>query len=234
MTSARISRSRPTRMTGTIHKGLSLFFPCRSRTPTRVRLFCLGIGTCMAGIVQAHAAAPRPATAEALAHELDQRASATATLQQHCPRPITAHLLDRAAPPALQRDARQALQASPTTRLVVRHVQLLCGRAVWSEAWNLYLPDRLTPDARRKLAGSHVPFGKAVGETTFSRQRLGSRFTGLPAGVVLENRAILHRRVDQRGFSYLVERYKKAALEIRTPQATSSDVARHQVPASVP
>ena len=181
-----------------------------------------------------HTVTPRPATPAALAQDLSQRDSATATLQQHCPLPITAHLLDGKAAPALQREARQAMQASPAARLVVRHVQLLCGRAVWSEAWNLYLPDRLTPDARRKLAGSHVPFGRAVGEATFSRQRLESRFTGLPPGTVLENRAILHRRTDGRGFATLIERYEEAALEVRTPQATSSDAARRQEPASAP
>lgn len=251
MTSVRISKSRPTKMTGTIHKGhpplcgVTCFqqnpSPRRSRIPTRMRLFCV-VGLLLAstaaqahsGRTSPHAITPRPPTPTALAHELEQRDSATAALQQHCPLSITARLLDRHAPATLQQDARQTLQVLPTTRLEIRHVQLLCGSQIRSEAWNLYLPERLTPQARRILASGHVPFGKAIGEGNFTRQRLGSHFTDLPPGIELENRAMLRRKIDGRGFSYLIERYTDAALSIRTPQATNSDADHRQEPTSDP
>lgn len=230
-------------MTATIHKGFALLQGENrihrslsfhgSRIPARVRLFCV-TGLFMTGTAQAHAVVPPPPTPAALAHELEQRDSATATLQRHCPIPVTAHLLDRHAPETLQRNARLTLKASPTARLDIRHVQLLCGTQVWSEAWNLYLPDRLSSQARQTLADGHTPFGKAVGEASFFRQRLNSHFTNLPPNIVLENRAILHRRTDEKGFSYLTERYTAATLTVRKPQETSSDAVRHQEPASAP
>ncbi|MCX5616817.1 hypothetical protein NQF87_07515 [Bombella sp. TMW 2.2559] len=230
-------------MTATIHKrqtplhgetgprpGLSFF---RSRIPARMRLFCAA-GILMTGTAPARAIPSRPTTADALAYELAQRDSATATLQQHCPTPITARLLDRQASPALQQDARLALKTSSTARLDIRHVQLLCGTDMRSEAWNLYLPDRLTPQARRTLANGRTPFGRAVGEGNFTRQRLGGRFADLPNGIVLENRAILHRRTDGKGFAYLIERYTDSAPGFRETPETSSDAAPHQEPASAP
>lgn len=188
----------------------------------------------MAATAQAHDILPRPSAPAALAHELAQRDSATATLQQHCATPITARLLGRQASPALQQDARLALKATPSEELEIRHVQLSCGPQIWSEAWNLYLPDRLTPQARQTLTSGHTPFGKAIGENHFTRQRLESHFTGLPPGIVLENRAILHRRTDGKGFSYLIERYTDSALSFRKRRETSSDAVHHQGPASAP
>lgn len=244
MISARISKSLPTKMTGTIHKGSAPSYGgpcprqglafCGSRILTRVRLFCMAGFAITATTAQAHESLPRPAAPAALAQELAQRDSATATLQQHCATPITARLLDRNAPASLQHDARLALNAAPTEKLKIRHVQLLCGGEVWSEAWNLYLPDRLTSQARRTLANGHTPFGKAIGESNFSRQRLNSRFTDLPSGIMLENRAILRRRTDGRNFAYLIERYTDNALDIRAWRETSSDAAPHQEPASAP
>lgn len=249
--SVRTSKSRPTKMTGTIHKGIPLCrewprfrqgsSPRRSRIPTRMRLFCMA-GLLLAsttaqahsGQANPHGITPRPSTPATLAHELEQRDSATAALQQHCSQLITARLLDRHASPVLQRDARQTLQVPPTTQLEIRHVQLLCGSQVRSEAWNLYLPERLTPQARHLLANTHIPFGKAIGEKNFIRQRLGSHFTNLPPGIDLENRAILRRRTNEQGFAYLIERYTTAALDVRKPQATSSNADHHQAPASGP
>ena len=249
--SVRTSKSRPTKMTGTIHKGRPPLYgvtrfrqgssPRRSRILPRMRLFCMTGLLLASTTAQAHSGqasphdiTPRPSTPAALAHELGQRDSATAALQQHCSLPITASLLDKHASPALQRDAQQALQVPPTARLETRHVQLLCGSQIRSEAWNLYLPDRLTPQARHLLASTHVPFGKAIGETNFIRQRLGSHFTNLPPGIGLENRAILRRRTDEQGFAYLIERYTAAALDVRKPQATSSNADHRQEPASGP
>lgn len=251
MISVRTSKSLPTKMTGTIHKGhpplcgVTCFWQGpslrRSRILTRMRLFCMAglllastAAQARSGQTSPHDLTTRPSTPAALAHELEQRDSATATLQQHCLLPITAHLLDRHASAPLQQDALRALLALPTEQLEIRHVQLLCGKEVWSEAWNLYLPDRLTSDARHRLASGHIPFGKAIGERNFIRQRLNSHFAGLPLGIGLENRAILRRRTDKQGFSYLIERYTTAAFEVRKMQATNSNAGHHQEPASGP
>lgn len=237
MISAKILKSRLIKMSVTTPKSphrlgdVSTPLSPKSRIRHRVRLFCaIGFGSMAPLPCWAH-----PTPAATLAQELSQRASATAVLQQHCPTPITVRLLGATAPAPLQHTARLALNVPAGTRLSIRHVLLLCEEHTVSEAWNLYLPDRLTPQARRLLTDGHTPFGRAVGEGYFDRQRLGSQMQALPSDTILENHAILRRKADGMPFAYLIERYKRAALAPFTrTQATNLNAAPHQARASGP
>lgn len=157
-----------------------------------------------------------PAATAALAARLEARDSATAALQETCSAPITAKLIDTVSPPQLVHDARQLLSLKAHTAITTRHVQLFCRNILLSEAWNIYIPALLLPTARQRLAGGHIPFGRALGESFFQRHRLQSRFHNLPFGIVLENRAILYRRDTKQPFSFLIERYTRAALLPKT------------------
>lgn len=141
-----------------------------------------------------------------------ERDSATASLQSFCKTPIHAVLLHDHSIPDSALIASLNLSATSDAAITIRHVQLICGSTLLSEAWNAYVPNRLTPIARARLADKHTPFGRAVGSATFWRERLSSRVTGLPAGFILENRALLHRHTDSLPIAAVLERYTKDAL----------------------
>jgi len=96
--------------------------------------------------------------------------SATFTLEKWCldhhlsgtaePK-ITARQMDAKARPATA-EQRQRLDVGPSDEIKVRHVQLLCGDRVFSEADNWYVPARLTAEMNRLLETTTTPFGKAV------------------------------------------------------------------------
>jgi chorismate-pyruvate lyase len=90
--------------------------------------------------------------------------SATLTLEAwvaDLPAGVTARRIenaDRPAPPGL----RERLDAAPDEIIAYRHVQLVCGEHVLSEAQNWYLPARLTPAMRDELATTDTPFGRVI------------------------------------------------------------------------
>ena len=96
--------------------------------------------------------------------------SATFTLEKWCadhrlsgtvePK-IVARQMDAKARPATA-EQRQRLDVGPSEEIKVRHVQLLCGDRVFSEADNWYVPARLTAEMNRLLETTTTPFGKAV------------------------------------------------------------------------
>ena len=171
--------------------------------------------------------------AELLSHD-----SATTTLERWC---AGQHLADvpriRAVrDPGTERpaepDVRRALQAGDAEPLRYRHVQLLCGDAVLSEAENWYVPARLTAAMNAELERSDAPFGRVVQPLGFQRRTLAVElpWQPLPAdwssrpyalarepspldmpAVVLVHRAVL-TRADGLPFSYVVERYRREAL----------------------
>lgn len=168
-----------------------------------------------------NACVPHPAPAidrfEALLAAND---SATAVLEQWCrangigpSRDIRAVLVAGAAeqPPA---DLRQILQASADERIGYRHVRLMCGELVLSQAQNWYASERLTPDMNQALETTDTPFGKVAAPLGFARTRLSSnRGAGAdcPAGTVLAQRALL-RLPDGRPLALLVECYTGAII----------------------
>ncbi|WP_336760534.1 hypothetical protein [Asaia sp. VD9] len=151
-------------------------------------------------------------TAAHLKHALASQHSATRVLQVYCARiapgvPVTAIAQpdqnDR-TPPALL-GATFHLGAHET--LLARHVSLQCGTLVLSDAWNWYVPERLTPEMNHQLQTTDIPFGRVVAPLHFTRVPLSSVSEGLPPGILLRNTAMLTRQSDQMPFSLVEENY---------------------------
>ena len=94
--------------------------------------------------------------------------SATQTLETWCgdhqlaaePK-IVARLVTGVEQAAVRRAAAR-LRVAPTDVVKYRHVQLVCGSRVLSEADNWYVPGRLTAEMNRLLETTETPFGTAV------------------------------------------------------------------------
>jgi hypothetical protein len=180
---------------------------------------------------------------ESLNAELLSHDSATLTLERWC----AVHRL--ASPPVIvaQRVAaadlppsagqRAELGVTPDELVRHRHVRLVCGTEVLSEADNWYVPSRLTPDMNARLDGSDAPFGKVVQPLHFVRHTLESTLLWRPLpehwetdpgsacrGVacepmpaqLLQHRAILSLP-DGTPFSEVIETYTEAVLDFPVP-----------------
>ena len=165
--------------------------------------------------------------ADLLSHD-----SATLTLERWCadhhlaptPRVVVQRVHDagKAIPPDLQ--ARLAVDAGT---LRYRHVRLVCGSHVLSEADNWYVPAALTAPMNEQLDTTDEPFGKVVRPLGFQRRTLSAEllWSPLPAGwempdssappatsplripaAVLRHRAILYSAAGV-PFSAVVETY---------------------------
>ena len=173
--------------------------------------------------------------------------SATFTLEKWCadhhlsgaaePK-IVARQVDAKARPATA-EQRRRLDVGPTDEIKVRHVQLLCGERVFSEADNWYVPARLTAEMNRLLETTTTPFGKAVQDLhpyrrTFSATVLWrplpegweTRPPGTPPQdtatslsmpvALFEHHAVLYTE-DGMPFSEVDEVYQRALLEFAPP-----------------
>lgn len=134
---------------------------------------------------------------------------------------------------------RARLEAGPDERIGYRHVRLVCGGQVLSEADNWYVADRLTPAMNHELDTTDIPFGHVVQALKFSRTTEASELlwsplpgdwishgdtpgaTGQPLDIpaaLIRNRALL-RRGDGRPFSIVVETYQRGLLAFPPPPA---------------
>jgi chorismate-pyruvate lyase len=119
--------------------------------------------------------------ADLLSHD-----SATATLERWCadhhlsdsPR-IAARRVRGTAKP-LPDDLRTRLQVGPNEPIAYRHVQLVCGEQVLSEADNWYVPSRLTAEMNRQLDTTDEPFGKVVKPLGFQRRTISAELLWEP------------------------------------------------------
>jgi chorismate-pyruvate lyase len=164
--------------------------------------------------------------AELLSHD-----SATLTLERWC---SDHHLADPARISArrardevkpIPTDLRERLSIDPHEALGYRHVRLMCGEHVLSEADNWYVPSRLTADMNQHLESTDEPFGKVVKPLGFQRRTLATEllWSPLPPGwdmivpttiheplripaMVLRHEAILYTAA-QAPFSAVVETY---------------------------
>jgi len=146
--------------------------------------------------------------------------SATAALEQWCatrgiasPARISASVVDGG--PGDPAGARTLLGVGAGERLGFRHVRLDCGGMVLSEAYNWYVPARLTAEMNATLATTRTPFGKVAAPLEFRRERLASARgakLGCPAGSVVSHQAML-RLPDGRGLALLVECYTRANVD---------------------
>lgn len=113
-------------------------------------------------------------------------------------------------PPGL----REALAIGPDEPVGYRHVRLVCGDTILSEAHNWYVPARLAPEMNAALTGTDTPFGAIAAPLHFRRERLAAsrgEADGCPAGTVLFHRALL-RLPDGLPLALLVECYTAANL----------------------
>lgn len=177
--------------------------------------------------------------AELLSHD-----SATLTLQRWCdahrlaspPRMTALRVpdLDKPATP----EQRRELGVTPSDSVRYRHVKLMCGAVVLSEADNWYVPGRLTLKMNKLLDTTDTPFGVVVRALNFQRHTLSSTllWPALPAGwemnpagareltavepmppKLLEHRAVL-TLPDGTPFSEVVETYTDKVLAFPVPK----------------
>ena len=130
-------------------------------------------------------------------------------------------------------EQRQRLQVGTTETVKYRHVRLLCGDRVLSEADNWYVPGRLTDEMNRLLETTDTPFGKAVKALHPFRQTFAATtlWSPLPEGweqgpvaagdstrpLVIPDSLFEHRAVlftnGNLPFSEVDEVYKRALLD---------------------
>jgi chorismate-pyruvate lyase len=185
------------------------------------------------------------ALVQTLNGEILASGSATAILEKWCaehrlagtsePRIVARLIRGEERPITLEQ--RQRLEAAPGEEIKVRHVQLLCGSRMLSEADNWYLPARLTSEMNRLLETTTVPFGRVVQDLKFHRRTFEARMLWwpLPEGwetkpsvneargaslsvpdSLFEHRAVLYTR-DGKPFSEVDEVYKRALLDFPLP-----------------
>lgn len=154
----------------------------------------------------------------ALRQQLAAQPSATAVLDQRCIaltggriQKIHAVRMSASDAPHVQ-DLEQRLGLSAGECVRVRHVSLNCENIVLSNAWNWYVPVRLTSSMNAVLENSDIPFGRAVHELGFRREPLHTQEKDLPPGVVFRNRGVLRRGGDDAPIAFVIEDYTAAAL----------------------
>ena len=106
-------------------------------------------------------------------------------------------------------DTLAHLGVQDPAQLRYRHVRLMCGTRVLSDADNWYRPDLLTPEMNAALQMTRTPFGIVVAPLGFHRTPLAS--TAPPADAVLRHSAVLTTS-DGRPFSVVVETYTRDVL----------------------
>ncbi len=178
------------------------------------------IGLAAASLSLAACATPQLLPLDEFEATLDAHVSATEALTQWC----QAHNMGN--PPIIRAvqirdDARDApsdlltlLNIPQGSRIGYRHVRLVCGDVILSEAHNWYVPARLSPDMNHVLETTDTPFGKAVAALNFTRRKLASTRgagPGCPADTILMQRALL-ARADGQPISLVVECYTPANL----------------------
>lgn len=182
----------------------------------------------------------------ALMEELDAdllaSTSATNTLEAWCAdhhmatlARLNAIALSDAQKP-LDEGGRAVLDVKPGEPLRYRHVELVCGSRVLSEAENWYVPARLTPGMNHLLDTTKMPFGRVVSDLhpvrqTLSVERLwsplpsdwdrhlgrGEMQRGASRRLAIPDRLFRHRAVlldsQRRPIALVVETYRSGVLD---------------------
>lgn len=202
-------------------------------------LFCAALAGCACEPQHAQYVARLEALAllQTLNADLLSHPSATQTLERWCadhkladpPRIVAQRVRDAAKP--IPEELRAQLAIDADEPVAYRHVRLMCGEHVFSEADNWYVPARLTPQMNRELDETDTPFGKVVAPLRFQRRTLSAQllWSPLPAGWemsatrdvapatiphdVLRHTAVLS--VPERGpISVVVETYTGAVFDL--------------------
>ena len=110
-------------------------------------------------------------------------------------------------------DLRERLGVGPNEPVRLRHVRLTCGELTLSQAYNWFVPSRLTPEMNAVLASTTTPFGKVAAPLQFRRELIETRrgvFPSCPAESRLFQRALL-RLPDRRALALVEECYVAGA-----------------------
>lgn len=173
--------------------------------------------------------------AEALLQTLNAEilasASATTSLEKWCGEhhlavqaKLVAEPLKDAAPKPVTSEQRQRLGIGPDEPVNYRHVRLRCGDHVLSEADNWYVPSRLTPEMKRTLETTEIPFGRVVRPLEPYRRTFEAHVLWSPLVVpdnaatldapqaLFEHRAVLYTK-DHLPFSEVDEVYQRDTLD---------------------
>ena len=167
---------------------------------------------------------------DSLNRQLISAQSATATLEDWCanhcmarPAKIVARRLsgiERAPDP----DTRRRLGADKGEVVRYRHVQLMCGEHILSEADNWYVPARLPAEANIMLETGDTPFGKAIRSMRPARQTISAEILWAPPAqstavdqiepprYLVEHRALI-LTPDRTPVSEVDERYTREILD---------------------
>jgi chorismate-pyruvate lyase len=112
--------------------------------------------------------------------------SATFTLDKWCAEHhlangtyIRARLLSDVIKPITE-EQRRRLQIKSKDPVKFRHVELICGDRVLSEADNWYVPSRLTAEMNRLLETTDISFGRAVADLKPFRQTFATELLWRP------------------------------------------------------
>ena len=149
---------------------------------------------------------------EALNRDLLTHPSATATLTDWCAHgrladpPVIRAIQVPADDHPADSDVRALLGAGAGEVVKHRHVRLVCGSHLMSEADNWYLPARLTAAMNATLQTADTPFGRVVAPLNFRRRTLSVQVLGHPSRYAIVHRAVLITP-DGTPFSLVVERY---------------------------
>jgi chorismate-pyruvate lyase len=107
------------------------------------------------------------------------------------------------------------LAARPNETIRYRHVRLMCGTHLLSEADNWYRPSQLTPEMNTALDATDIPFGTAVQPLRFHRKTLGANST-TDRQAPLQVRALLLTESEV-PFSLVVENYSRELVTDSSP-----------------
>ncbi len=110
--------------------------------------------------------------------------------------------------------AALALRDDETVR--ARHVLLVCGKTVLSDARNWYVPQRLTAAMNHTLETTSTPFGKVVAPLGLHRQPLAHAPAQCPGGAIEHTTALL-RGNDSVAYSLVSECYTRANIDPPRP-----------------
>jgi hypothetical protein len=180
----------------------------------------LAIGLLCLGLIPEFAGAKEPQSISAriarLRADLAGPQSATQVLTRWCADSgLASPPVIKAVPvPGADRGPDAAIRALLKARtgqpIRYRRVRLMCGKQVFSEADNWYLPDKLTADMNQTLDRTDTPFGAVVRPLAFHRKTLAVTRETVP-NTILQVRALLLTG-DGVPFSLVVENYRRALV----------------------
>lgn len=147
-----------------------------------------------------------------LEEALNQRQSATATLQNFCNTNIYIDHIDINNKNIIPDEVIKKLNISDNNTIKIRHVHLKCAHIIYSDAWNYYVPSRLPNKTQKILLTTNIPFGRALGEKNFLRLPLSQQESSLKPPFILQNRAVLFDKTNHLPLAFIIENYTKNAL----------------------